>query len=204
MGELAEIRRGVKSAVLRIHADKVLEDVKQGDSISVNGICLTVTSFDKSSFTVDVMPETLLRSNLGDIQKSSKVNLERAMMLNGRFGGHIVSGHIDGTGKILTKTPDDNAVRIRITAEKDILKYIIQKGSVTLDGISLTVTTVNEDWFEVSIIPLTGSDTTLLGKNPGERINIECDQVGKYVERLLQFKDTKSVLDMDYLMENGF
>lgn len=204
IGELAEIRRGAKSAILRINAKTVLEDVKIGDSISVNGICLTVTTFDQGSFTVDVMPETLQRSNLGDMQKNSKVNLERAMIMNGRFGGHIVSGHIDGTGKILTKTMDDNAVRVRIAAGRELLKYIVQKGSVALDGISLTVANASMDWFEVSIIPLTGADTTLLDKSPGDKINIECDQLGKYVERLLQFQDAKSVMDFDYLMENGF
>ncbi|QSX07722.1 riboflavin synthase [Alkalibacter rhizosphaerae] len=204
MGELAEIKRGTKSASLRIRAKTVLEDVKVGDSISVNGICLTVTSFDQTSFTVDVMPETLQRSSLGDAPSGARVNLERAMAMNGRFGGHIVSGHIDGTGRILSKTRDDNAVRIRITADKSILKYIIHKGSVTLDGISLTVASLGSQWFEVSIIPLTAADTTLLGKSVGDRINIECDLLGKYVERLMTFQDSSKVMDLDYLMENGF
>lgn len=204
MGELAEIKRGTKSASLRIRAKTVLEDVKVGDSISVNGICLTVTTFDQTSFTVDVMPETLERSSLGDARSNAKVNLERAMPMNGRFGGHIVSGHIDGTGRILSKTRDDNAVRIRITADKSILKYIIHKGSVTLDGISLTVSSLESDWFEVSIIPLTATDTTLLNKTVGDRINIECDLLGKYVERLMTFQDSSKVMNLDYLMENGF
>lgn len=204
MGELAEIKRGTKSASLRIRAKTVLEDVKVGDSISVNGICLTVTTFDQTSFTVDVMPETLERSSLGDARSNAKVNLERAMPMNGRFGGHIVSGHIDGTGRILSKTRDDNAVRIRITADKSILKYIIHKGSVTLDGISLTVSSLESDCFEVSIIPLTATDTTLLNKTVGDRINIECDLLGKYVERLMTFQDSSKVMNLDYLMENGF
>lgn len=204
MGELAEIKRGTKSASLRIRAKTVLEDVKVGDSISVNGICLTVTTFDQTSFTVDVMPETLERSSLGDARSNAKVNLERAMPMNGRFGGHIVSGHIDGTGRILSKTRDDNAVRIRITADKSILKYIIHKGSVTLDGISLTVSSLESDCFEVSIIPLTATDTTLLNKTVGDRINIECDLLGKYVERLMTFQDSSKVMNLDYLIENGF
>jgi riboflavin synthase len=204
IGELSDIKRGAKSAALRIQAKKVLEDVKVGDSISVNGICLTVTSFDQTSFAVDVMPETLQRSSLGEARSKSRVNLERAMPMNGRFGGHIVSGHIDGTGRIVTKKSDDNAVRIRIAAERTLLKYIIEKGSVALDGISLTVSAVGSDWFEVSIIPLTGSDTTLLDKTPGALINIECDPLGKYVERLLGFEKSSSVLDLNYLMEHGF
>lgn len=204
MGELAEIKRGTKSASLRIRAKTVLEDVKVGDSISVNGICLTVTTFDQTSFTVDVMPETLERSSLGDARSNAKVNLERAMPMNGRFGGHIVSGHIDGMGRILSKTRDDNAVRIRITADKSILKYIIHKGSVTLDGISLTVSSLESDCFEVSIIPLTATDTTLLNKTVGDRINIECDLLGKYVERLMTFQDSSKVMNLDYLIENGF
>ncbi|MBF7096721.1 riboflavin synthase [Alkalibacter mobilis] len=203
IGEIIEIKRGTSSARMKIRAEKVLEDVKKGDSIAVNGICLTVTSFDKTCFYVDVMPETLRRSSLKDVQGTGKVNLERAMLMGGRFGGHIVSGHIDGTGRIISKIREDNAVRIKIQAEENLLKYIINKGSVALDGVSLTVASLGGEWFEVSIIPLTGEDTILLNKRLGDLVNIECDQLGKYVERLMGFKK-ENVLDLNYLIENGF
>ncbi|HAE63045.1 MAG TPA: riboflavin synthase [Eubacteriaceae bacterium] len=202
-GEILEIKRGAKSARMKIAAQKVLEDVKIGDSICVNGICLTVTNFDASSFSVDVMPETVKASSLKEAGSKTKVNLERAMALGGRFGGHIVAGHIDGTGSIISKNRDENAVRIKISADKSLLKYIINKGSVALDGVSLTVASLGPDWFEVSIIPLTAKDTNLLDKRAGDPINIECDQVGKYIERLMEFSKN-SVMDLDYLAKNGF
>jgi riboflavin synthase len=202
-GEILEIKRGAKSARMKIAAQKVLEDVKIGDSICVNGICLTVTNFDASSFSVDVMPETVKASSLKEAGSKTKVNLERAMALGGRFGGHIVAGHIDGTGSIISKNRDENAVRIKISADKSLLKYIINKGSVALDGVSLTVASLGPDWFEVSIIPLTAKDTNLLDKRAGDPINIECDQVGKYIERLMKFSKN-SVMDLDYLAKNGF
>ena len=202
-GEILEIKRGALSARMKIKARKVLEDVKVGDSICVNGICLTVTDFDASSFSVDVMPETIRASSLKETGSKTKVNLERAMAMNGRFGGHIVAGHIDGTGKIISKNREENAVKIKIGADRPLLKYIINKGSIALDGISLTVASLGTDWFEVSIIPLTAEDTNLLEKRVGDAINIECDQVGKYIERLMEFKDD-SVMDLDYLAKNGF
>jgi riboflavin synthase len=202
-GEILEIKRGTLSARMKIAAHKVLEDVKVGDSICVNGICLTVTEFDASSFSVDVMPETIRASSLKEAGNKTKVNLERAMAMNGRFGGHIVAGHIDGTGKVISKHREENAVRIKIRADRPLLKYIINKGSIALDGVSLTVASLGTDWFEVSIIPLTGEDTNLLEKRVGDDINIECDQVGKYIERLMEFKDG-SVMDLDYLVKNGF
>ncbi|SHE99285.1 riboflavin synthase [Alkalibacter saccharofermentans] len=202
-GEILEIKRGALSARMKIAAHKVLEDVKVGDSICVNGICLTVTEFDASSFSVDVMPETIRASSLKEAGSNTKVNLERAMAMNGRFGGHIVAGHIDGTGKVISKNREENAVRIKIRADRPLLKYIINKGSIALDGVSLTVASLGADWFEVSIIPLTAEDTNLLDKRVGDPINIECDQVGKYIERLMEFKDD-SVMDLDYLSKNGF
>lgn len=206
-GKIIDIKRGALSARVTIQGDKVLENVKKGDSIAVNGICLTVTDFTNQSFSVDVMPETIRMSSLGSAQRGSKVNLERALRLGDRMGGHIVSGHIDGTGRVIASRREDNAVRIKIEAKPEIMKYIIPKGSVALDGVSLTVADVSDTWFEVSIIPLTGEETNLLGKKPGDMINIECDQVGKYIERLMEFnpnKKEKKGIDLDFLMENGF
>jgi riboflavin synthase len=195
---------------LHIRAMKILEDVHLGDSIAVNGVCLTVTSFTDSSFTVDVMPETFRRSSLGNLSIGSTVNLERAMAANGRFGGHIVSGHIDGTGTIISSKKEGNAVWITIDAAPNLLRYIIEKGSITIDGISLTVAAITDQNFSVSIIPHTGQKTTLLGKRTGSLVNLECDLIGKYVEKLLQptVSDKKqeqtSNLTMDFLIKNGF
>ena len=207
IGEILDIRKGVNSASLLIKGNKVLGDVKLGDSISTNGVCLTVTHFTKDSFTVDVMPETMKKSSLGILKKGSKVNLERALRLSDRLGGHIVSGHIDGVGTIEEFKEDDNAVWITITAEKDVLKYIIYKGSIAIDGVSLTVAYVDDNCFKVSIIPHTGEGTTLLSKKTGEVVNLECDLIGKYVEKLMGFKEekeNKSSIDMNLLRENGF
>lgn len=181
--------RGVPAAgragQLAIGACTVLEGVHLGDSIAVNGVCLTVTSFDAAGFSADVMPETLSRSNLGALRPGSAVNLERAMAANGRFGGHIVSGHIDGTGRVVSRIADQNAVRVRIACAPSIARLVVEKGSVAIDGISLTVARLYDDGFEVSVIPHTGGQTTLLGKRAGDVVNLENDVVGKYVERLL-------------------
>ena len=159
IGSIKGISKGANSAVLTLSAKKVLEDVNFGDSIAVNGVCLTVTSYRQDEFTVDVMHETMDRSSLSSLKAGSKVNLERAMMANGRFGGHIVSGHIDGTGKIVSVKKDDNAIWYQISADKKILKYIIEKGSITIDGISLTVAKVTDRDCSVSIIPHTLENT---------------------------------------------
>lgn len=164
VGTIKQIQKNPASAVLTIAADTVLEQTKIGDSIAVNGVCLTVTDLKAGSFTADVMHETLRRSSLGSVRTGSPVNLERAMQLGGRFGGHIVSGHIDATGKILGIREDDNAVWYRIGADYKILKYIVEKGSVALDGISLTVAEVRSDSFSVSVIPHTRANTTLTHK----------------------------------------
>ncbi len=189
IGEITNIFSGEKSARLTIKAKKVLEDVKLGDSIAVNGVCLTVTSFNENCFTVDVMAETLRKSNLGKLGKKSKVNLERAMALGARFGGHIVSGHIDGTGKIVGTKNEDIATWITVESDSNLLRYIVLKGSVTIDGISLTVADLGDNFFKVSLIPHTKEEATLHGKKVGDEVNIECDMVGKYVERLLFMKD---------------
>ncbi|SFB05974.1 riboflavin synthase alpha chain [Acetitomaculum ruminis DSM 5522] len=194
---------------IRIGAKLVLEGSKIGDSIAVNGICLTVVNMGNDYFEADVMPETLQKSSLGQLSVGDKVNLERAMPLNGRFGGHIVSGHIDSTGNILSIKEDKNAVWFEIGCEKKVLKYIVEKGSVTLDGISLTVAKVLDDSFKVSIIPHTLSQTVLGEKKRGSLINIENDILGKYVERLINLKndderESKSTLSESFLLENGF
>lgn len=175
---------------IRIAAQKVLDGTKTGDSIAVNGVCLTVTEMTSCGFTADVMPETLSRSNLGSLKKGDSVNLERAMAADGRFGGHFVSGHIDGTGTILKMQNDGNAVWVYISAPRPILNLIIEKGSVAIDGISLTVAKIDEKEFAVSVIPHTGEETTLLNKKTGDIVNLENDVVGKYVQKLMSLRDS--------------
>ncbi|MCR3955558.1 MAG: riboflavin synthase [Gudongella sp.] len=207
IGSVKAIMKSAKGARISIDARKVLEDVKLGDSICTNGVCLTVTDFSDSNFTVDVMAETIRRSNLGVLSPGAKVNLERAMKASDRFGGHIVSGHIDGTGKIIDLQKEDNAVWVTISAESEVLKYIISKGSIAIDGISLTVAYVDDSSFKASIIPHTKEETTLLRKQVGDAVNLECDLVGKYIEKLMNYgtdKHVESGIDMDFLRNNGF
>jgi riboflavin synthase len=201
-GTIERIVGGAKSCRITIKAEKIFDDLKLGDSVAVNGVCLTASEIKEPLFTADVMPESMNRTNLGRLVKGSRVNLERAMQLNGRFGGHIVSGHIDGTGTVLSMVRDDNAVRISIGADRSITKYIVEKGSVTLDGISLTVTEVTPESFGVSIIPHTAAETTLSERKNGDKINIECDIIGKYVEKLT--KSGNGGLTEDLLRSYGF
>lgn len=209
IGTVKNIKKGENSSVFTIKANKVLEDTKIGDSICTNGVCLTATSISKDTFSADVMAETLRVSNLGKLKVGSKVNLERALSLSTRLGGHMVSGHIDGLGLIVSKEKEDIATVITVKPNQSILKYIIYKGSIAIDGISLTVAYVDDRIFKVSIIPHTGEETILLSKAIGESVNIECDLVGKYIERLLNFKDKdketgKSSITEDFLKQNGF
>jgi riboflavin synthase len=207
LGRISDIKKGIKSYRLVISADNVLENTEIGDSISVNGICLTVTDLTKSCFSADVMAETVRRTALSDIKQGSIVNLERAMPVNGRFGGHIVSGHIDGTGIISSLKREDNAIWVTVSADENILKYIVEKGSVAIDGISLTVAYVDSRCFKVSIIPHTQDKTTLTMKKSGDRVNLECDIIGKYVEKMLlnqNEKSDKKGITMDFLCEKGF
>lgn len=191
-----------------IEASRVLEKTNIGDSIAVNGVCLTVTTIQGNAFSADVMPETLRVSSLGGLVPGSRVNLERAMAADGRFGGHIVSGHIDGTGRIESLKREENAVWVTVSAPKEILDLIIYKGSIAIDGISLTVAYVDDEVFRVSIIPHTGQETTLLSKNPGDIVNLENDVIGKYVKKLLtSSNETPSKDDEiteDFLRQNGF
>jgi len=208
VGVVKSIRMGAQSAVITIQAEKVMEDIHVGDSIATNGVCLTVTSFDKNSYSVDVMHETLRRTNLGTLKSGSRVNLERAMAADGRFGGHIVAGHVDDPGTITSMEKDDNAIWITIRTTPAVLKYIVEKGSIAIDGISLTVARVDDKSFAVSVIPHTGANTTLLEKKPGDTVNLETDMVGKYVEKLLRYEESKekpqSGITMDFLKSHGF
>ena len=214
-GTIKNVKNGALSSSLIIEASKVLENTKIGDSICTNGVCLTVTSMDEGSFSCDVMAETLRRSNLGDLRPGSKVNLERAMAMGDRFGGHIVSGHIDGTGKIREYKKEDNAVWVTIDTSKDILRFIVEKGSIAIDGISLTVAYVDDVCFKVSIIPHTGEETGLLKKKPTDTVNLENDVIGKYVEKLLthpsgdmsndsSLSNHSKGVTVEMLAENGF
>lgn len=186
IGTVDEIKRGQHSAVLKIRAVKVLEDAKIGDSIAVNGICLTVTTLLPNAFTADVMHETLNRSSLAKLAHGSKVNLERAMQANGRFGGHIVAGHVDGVGKIVEIRRDDTAIWYTIEAKPEVMRYVVEKGSITIDGISLTIARVSPTRFAISAIPHTVSQTVLKERKEGDIVNLETDIIGKYVEKLMQ------------------
>lgn len=212
-GLIEQVARGAKSTRLRIKADVTLEDTRIGDSICTSGVCLTVTTLDRNCFEADVMAETLRRSKLSDLSVGSRVNLERAMPLGGRLGGHMVSGHIDGTGVIRAVSREDNAVWLTVSAEAALLRYIVEKGSVAIDGVSLTVAAVERSGFRVSIIPHTGRETTLLQLKIGDAVNLECDIIGKYVEKLLavglpgrtQAEDeNKDPLSETFLRNNGF
>lgn len=211
LGTVTAVHKNTASAVLHIGCSKILSDIHLGDSIAVNGVCLTVTNFDEKGFSADVMHETLNRSSLGKLTPGSRVNLERAMEAGGRFGGHIVSGHIDGTGTVSKIQRDDNAVWYTINCDERLLKYIIEKGSIAIDGISLTVARLDSRSFSVSIIPHTLSETILADKKPGDIVNLENDCIGKYVERLLSFGDTsaapakkESNITAAFLAEHGF
>ncbi|WP_110932445.1 riboflavin synthase [Paenibacillus bouchesdurhonensis] len=216
VGAIKSIQSKGEAMFIRITANTVTQEMKLGDSVAVNGVCLTATHFDRSSFTVDVMPQTFRNTNLSQLRSGSKVNLERAMAADGRFGGHIVQGHVDGVGTITGIKQDQNAVVFEVTpAEKSLFKYIIPKGSITIDGISLTVVGTEANRFSVSIIPHTLAETVLAYKRQGDTVNLECDILGKYVEHLLAFgkgnageptgaEEPSPGIDMPFLMKNGF
>ncbi len=209
-GIIKEINRSSKSVKLCIEASKVLEETNLGDSISTNGICLTVVELGQNTFSVDVIAETLRKTNLLKLSIGSRVNLERALKLSDRLGGHLVSGHVDGLGVISNIVMEDIARIISIETDFDLLNYIITKGSIAIDGISLTVIYVDEHSFKVSIIPRTAAETNLLGKKIGDTVNLETDIIARYAGKLLlksnkQNENTgKSKIDMDFLIENGF
>ena len=203
-GSVKRISRGEKSCSVEIEASTVTEDSKVGDSIAVNGICLTVTSLTGSGFTADVMNETINRSSFSELKNGSSVNLERAMRADGRFGGHIVSGHIDGTGKIAAVRNDGNAVWFTIEADREILNGIVEKGSIAIDGISLTVAYIDDSCFKVSLIPHTIAVTTFADRKPGDKVNLENDIVGKYILKAIYNSQENGGLTLDKLAEYGF
>ena len=205
VGTIKHIKRGQNSAILTIQAKTVLEETWLGDSIAVNGICLTVTRLFPDGFSADVMHETLNRSSLARLTEGSMVNLERAMAANGRFGGHIVAGHVDGVGHIANIRKDDTAVWYTVHAGPEILRYVVEKGSVTIDGISLTVAAVDGERFSVSTIPHTVAQTNLNQRRRGDPVNLETDVVGKYIEKLLRPESPKqNTLTKEMLLRCGF
>ncbi len=212
-GQMIALRRGADSARLKIKAGLIIDGIQVGDSIAVNGVCLTVTTFDVGSFTADVMAETLAKTNLGALQSGDRVNLERALRLGDRLGGHLVSGHIDGVGTIARLEKLDIATLFTITAPPEVMHYIVTKGSVAVDGTSLTVVDHNDDSFRVSLIPHTAHATILGQKKPGDQVNLEGDMIGKYVERWMgatgrqeneNAKTGPRGVTADLLAEHGF
>lgn len=206
VGEIKTIKRSQKFAVLSIEGDTIFSDLKVGHSVAVNGVCLTVVSLSNNTFTADIMSETLDRSSLGSLKSGSKVNLERAMDASGRFGGHIVSGHIDGIGFITSIKEDANAIWYTISCSDKLLCYIVEKGSITIDGISLTVAKVTNSNFTVSIIPHTAKSTILSERSVTDKVNLENDVIAKYVEKLMtnQSKNNNSNITEDFLKKTGF
>jgi len=193
LGTVSSIEHTADAAVLRIEGPLVVSDAEHGGSISVNGVCLTVVEHDDRTFSVDVMAETLRRSSLGELAPGARVNLERAMSASSRFGGHVVQGHVDGTARILARTPGERWEVVRVELPADLARYVVEKGSITVDGVSLTVSGLGADWFEVSLIPTTLDLTTLGHKQPGDAVNLEVDVLAKYVERLLAARDEEGV-----------
>ncbi|EXX88249.1 riboflavin synthase subunit alpha [Paenibacillus darwinianus] len=214
IGKLRRVARQGEALVLEVEASLMLEEVKLGDSIAINGVCLTVTSFDRRSFKMDVTPQTFRHSTLKDLKPGDPVNLERAMAAGGRFGGHIVQGHADGTAVIVSRKQEENAVWFDFRlADSALMRYIVPHGSVTIDGISLTVARTNGETFGVSIIPHTLLQTALQYKQAGESVNVECDILGKYVEHLLRYGPRAAAdkpaeegvrLSAAFLSDNGF
>jgi len=203
-----QIKKGSNSFQIKIAAEKIVEDVKIGDSIAVNGVCLTVIEYARGYFVADVMPETYIKTTLKTLKNGSRVNLERSLRLSDRMGGHVVQGHVDGIGIIVSKEKDDIAIIYRIKADSDILKYVVAKGSIAVDGISLTVIKVSYDSFTISLIPHTAEMTVLGQKAEGDGVNLESDIVGRYIEKLISNKtqsdEKPGVIDVNYLAENGF
>lgn len=204
VGHVKSLHRGTKSFTLEVEASTVMEGTQVGDSIATNGVCLTVTSLTGHGFTADVMPETVQRTALGDLSAGSPVNLERALSLQTRLGGHIVSGHIDGTGCISDRRQDDTALWLTVECDSRLLRYIIEKGSITIQGVSLTVAHVDDRSFAVSLIPHTQAATTLHQARIGDRVNLENDIIAKYVEKLLGKNDEPDNGIMAKLAANGF
>lgn len=207
VGKVRSLKRQGHSATLQIESDLVAEDLQLGESIAVNGACLTVVAWDERSFTADVSPETLDRTNLGLLRPNAQVNLERALRLSDRLGGHLVSGHIDCVATVKRRFKDQNAVRFEFTVPSEVMRYLVEKGSVAVDGISLTVNSVTEDSFSLAVIPHSLERTTLKDCAEGAKVNIETDLIGRYVERLLTRGETPKSgagINLEFLAKNGF
>jgi riboflavin synthase len=208
LGTVRQLQTGAENGRITIATGLPMSEIAVGDSIAVNGVCLTVTSFGGGLFSADVSPESLLRTTLGGLNPGQRVNLERALRLSDRLGGHLVSGHVDGVGTVLERFRDRNAVRFTFQLPRDLSRYLVEKGSVAVDGISLTVNAVGEDTFDVAVIPLSLAKTTLQDRPVGARVNIETDILGKYVERLLSNRGTESPetasLGLEFLAKHGF
>ncbi len=208
MGAVQAIEKGLTGAKFSILASAILDDLQVGDSVSVSGACLTVTTIEDQSFLVDVSKETLNCTNFGTIAIGTPLNLERAMKLNARMSGHLVTGHVDGIGMLRAREQDGNAIYLTVEALEDIMRYCVPKGSITIDGISLTINSVTDNLFSVAIIPHTANVTTIGLKQIGDSVNLESDLIGKYVERLLQGSGTlpasaAPIIDKDYLQKRG-
>ena len=203
-GIIEEVGRVIsaQSGNLVIAASNVLQGMEPGGSIAVNGVCLTVTNFDSSSFSVDIMPETLNRTNLGLLHAGDRVNLERPLALEGRLGGHLVQGHVDDTGRVASVMPDGGAMLIRFEAAPEVMRYIVEKGFVAVDGVSLTTVTKDASSFQVSVVDYTRQHTTLGSRQVGDMVNLEVDIIAKYVEQLSRTQSTG--ITVDFLQEHGF
>lgn len=208
LGIVRQLQNGSNSGLITVATGLPMAEIRLGESIAVNGVCLTVTHFGGGNFSADVSPESLSRSTLGELKPGNKVNLERALRLSDRLGGHFVSGHVDGVGEVIERFQDRNAVRFTIRMPKTLSPYLVEKGSVAIDGISLTVNKVLDDTFSLAVIPLSLSKTTLQDIRVGSRVNIETDILGKYVERLLKNRgddpSPAGSMDLEFLAKNGF
>ncbi|WP_299088235.1 riboflavin synthase [uncultured Metabacillus sp.] len=206
IGTIKSVQGSKDAIVFTIGAKKIMNDISLGDSIAVNGVCLTVTEYNSATFSVDVMPETVKSTSLNQLKQGSMVNLERAMAANGRFGGHFVSGHVDGIAKIIKKQRVSNAVYYELQLSEELTETLIHKGSITIDGISLTIFGLEKDKVMISIIPHTLTGTILGTKDVGDIVNIECDMIGKYIKKFLnqQVNPKSSSLSKSFLEENGF
>lgn len=205
IGTVLRIERKAKSFTVHIQAEKILEDIQLGDSIAVNGVCLTATEITRSTFQADVMPETFNVTSLSMLSPGSKVNLERAIAANGRFGGHFVSGHVDGTGTLISKKSMENALYMVIQIPEKFQVFVMEKGSIAIDGTSLTIFETDGEKITISLVPHTQAETILAEKNIGDPVNIEFDMFGKYIYHMLESrKEIKTGITMDKLLENGF
>ena len=197
-------KKGTEGAKIRIQANRVMEGLCLGDSVSVNGVCLTVSVLGKETFTADAMPETLRKTTLERLKIGEKANLERAMSAGGRFGGHFVTGHIDGVGRVVKRHREGNSLVFKVAAPAEVLRFTVEKGSIAIDGISLTVALIDKDSLSVSIIPHTAAETTLNQRKVGDLVNLEGDYIGKYIDKLLRERAPDKGIRRDLLKENGF